>query len=400
MKITLHQVENLPWLGLLDKLSKSDEFVLLDTVQYEAHYFQNRNKIRTKDGWTYLTIPVESHNHKSLKEVLISPDNNWKKKYLNTIKQNYSKSPYFDKYYPYLEFIINKNYTHLIDYNKDLLYHFLEWFSIKKSFYYSSQLEIDTSLKSTDLLVEICSKLNANTYLSGISGRDYLDLEKFKEANIEVEFHNFFHPTYKQVYEPFIPGMSAIDLLFSYGDRAKEIIKGKGIGTIELILNKIDYKDKKILEMFGGDGSGELSAFSNNCSNLYIWELNRNNFNTLYENYKIANKFNANSLTELKKNVWYNYFDILIIDPPATMSMNLILPEALKLLKNEGIVIFRAIKKSYNNNPQVHPDLSLEEWNAIIHHSGYDILRGYEQPREYFFLDLWLNNFIYHLKRR
>lgn len=400
MKLTIHQVEHACWLGLFDKMSKSDEFVLLDTVDFEKNYFQNRNKIRTKEGWAYLTIPVESHNHKPLKEVLVSSDNNWKKKYLNTIKQNYSRAKFFDKYYPYIEIIINKPYTHLIDYNKNLLYHFLEWFEIDKPFYFSSQLELLPNLKSTDLLVEICKKLNATTYLSGTSGKDYLDLEKFKEANINVEFHQFFHCVYPQVYHPFIQGMSALDLLMNCENKAKEIIEGKGIGVMELIMNKIDYTDKKILEMFGGDGNGHLKAYWNHCFNLDIWELNRQNCEDLFINCPSAKIKHCDSLQEMKKECWHNYFDILIIDPPATISMNLILPEALKLLKKEGIIIFRAIKKSYNNNSQVQADLFLEEWNIIIHHSGYDILESYSIPREYYFLEHWLSNYIYKLKRR
>ena len=122
--ITIHQNENLIWLGLIDKISKADEFVILDTVDFEKNYFQNRNKIRTKDGWSWVTIPVEKHNHKPIKDIKVSFDNNWKKKYLGTIEQNYKKSPYFEQYFPYIQYIINKNYSYLIDYNRDLLYHF------------------------------------------------------------------------------------------------------------------------------------------------------------------------------------------------------------------------------------------------------------------------------------
>ena len=45
MIITIHQPEHLPWLGLLNKIAKADKFVILDSVQFEKNYFQNRNKI-------------------------------------------------------------------------------------------------------------------------------------------------------------------------------------------------------------------------------------------------------------------------------------------------------------------------------------------------------------------
>lgn len=395
--ITIHQIEHLPWLGLLDKLSKADEFVLLDTVDFEKNYFQNRNKIRTKEGWNYLTIPIEKHNHKPLKDVLVSSDNKWKEKYLGILYNAYHNATYFRAYYPYIKNIIEKNYTHLIDYNKDLFYYFLNWFNIKKSFYFSSQLEIDHKFKSTDLLVEICKKLNAITYLSGTSGQNYLDLEQFKQANINVKFHNFFHPVYKQCFNPFIPGLSALDLLMNYGDNAKNVIKGKGIGALELILNSYDLHDKKILEMFSGDGSGHLKSYINNANHIDAWELDKNKCLELIS--KNCYVTNCDSLKEMKKECWHNYFDVLILDPPAFMSEDLIIPEALKLLKEEGIIIFRNIIKSFNNNPKVKSDKTLEEWDKIIG-EFYTIKHRYAQPREYYFLDLWLENLVYELRKK
>ena len=58
MIISVHQPQYIPWLGYFDKIEKSDLFVFLDEVQYKTREFQNRNKICTKDGWMWLTVPV------------------------------------------------------------------------------------------------------------------------------------------------------------------------------------------------------------------------------------------------------------------------------------------------------------------------------------------------------
>jgi len=218
--LTIHQIEHLVWMGLIDKISKAEKIVLLDTVDYERQYFHNRNKIRTSQGWQYITIPVQAHNnHIPLKEILITNDNNWQKKYLNAIKLNYSKSKYFEKYYSSIDFIINQPYKFLIDINASLLYYFLKCLDINKKIYLSSELNLNPELKKTDLLLEICQKLKADTYLSGASGKDYLQVEKFNQAGIQVEFHQFEHPIYEQVYTPFIPGMSVLDYLFNCGGK-------------------------------------------------------------------------------------------------------------------------------------------------------------------------------------
>ena len=61
MKVAIHQPHYLPWLGYLAKWAAADLFVFLDTVQYEKSGYQNRNRIKTRDGPRWLTVPVHAH---------------------------------------------------------------------------------------------------------------------------------------------------------------------------------------------------------------------------------------------------------------------------------------------------------------------------------------------------
>ena len=63
MTISIHQPAYNPWLGYINKISLSDLFIFLDTVQFEKNSFINRNKIKTPQGTMWLTIPVQSKNH-------------------------------------------------------------------------------------------------------------------------------------------------------------------------------------------------------------------------------------------------------------------------------------------------------------------------------------------------
>jgi len=77
----------------------------------------------------------------------------------------------------------------------------------------------------SDRLLEICTSLKADVYLSGEMGKTYLKEDDFKRNHIDVIYQNFQHPKYKQVYEPFMPNMSFIDLLFNEGDNSLKIIQ-------------------------------------------------------------------------------------------------------------------------------------------------------------------------------
>ena len=58
MIVGIHQPQYLPWLGIIDRVLQSDIFVMLDNVPYSKNYFYNRNRIKTANGWNWLTVPV------------------------------------------------------------------------------------------------------------------------------------------------------------------------------------------------------------------------------------------------------------------------------------------------------------------------------------------------------
>lgn len=232
MIVTIHQPEHLPWLGFFNKMAEADVFVVLDTVQYEKNYFQNRNRVRTpstEQGWAWVTVPVlaKGRTDQAIMDVEINnSDRRWGEKNWRTIEQNYRKAPYFDQYAD----LIRDTYTtgtrsNLVELNLNLIHHFTQALEITTSMVRASALNAHGS--SSELLVAICEELGADTYLSGPSGKDYLDEGLFHEANVSVEFHDFHHPEYRQLHQPFIPAMSVIDILFNQGPASRDIILGR-----------------------------------------------------------------------------------------------------------------------------------------------------------------------------
>ena len=116
MQLSIHQPGYLPWFGYFDKILKSDLFILLDTVQYQKNSFQNRNKILTKTGPVWLTVPIINDNQKIIKNVKIfNQQSNWKKKHIDSIRFNYCSSSNFNKIYKELEKFYNRDWLFLND---------------------------------------------------------------------------------------------------------------------------------------------------------------------------------------------------------------------------------------------------------------------------------------------
>jgi len=201
----------------------SDTFVFLDDVQYEKDGWHNRNKIRTSNGSMWLTIPIKSKLNVGINEAQIDNTHAWLEKHKKSIQINYSKSSHFDNLWKDLEQIYEKKYDLLIDINMKIISLVLKKFEISTKVIFSSELQIKT--KGSKRILDICKSLNADVYLSGAFGVNYLDSQSFIDNHIEVKYQNFQHPFYNQVYAPFVPNMAAIDLIFNEGINSGFILR-------------------------------------------------------------------------------------------------------------------------------------------------------------------------------
>lgn len=207
LTICVHQPEHLVWMGLLDKIKQADLFVIYDDVQFEKNGFQNRNRVRAGDGWMWVTVPIKKHKlNTPINKIEISYDVKWQKKYLGSLREAYKDSRNFDSLYPKIEAIVNQNFKLLIDLDLALLYLFMKEFGINTKTLLASSLKIPPEIKSSDRILEICKILNAETYLSGQSGVDYLNQGSFLLEGIKLKFHSY----------DITDNLSAVDYLFNY----------------------------------------------------------------------------------------------------------------------------------------------------------------------------------------
>jgi len=211
MVLTIHQPSYLPWLGYFDKISRSDIYIFLDSVQLEKNSYSYRNKIKTSQGTTWLTIPLKlkGHTSKLIQDVLIDNSQQWKKKHLKSIYYNYKKSPFFDQLYPKLECLYEEEYDLFSDLSYEHLMFWLKELNIQTKVVKSSNLSVDS--KKSDLILDLCKSFNANMYISGAQGKDYLVEDDFISNSIEIEYQDYKHPVYSQLYGGFISHLGIID---------------------------------------------------------------------------------------------------------------------------------------------------------------------------------------------
>lgn len=226
--ISIHQSQFLSWIPYFYKVLKSDNFVVLDDVQFQKNGVQNRNMIKTPQGQSWITLPVKHNLDTPINEVLVSNINVYEK-LLKTLELNYKKSKYFDQVYDLLAKIILNSHNNLNELNNSLLMGILKTLEADINIDYSSNL--NTIHKKDDLVIEIIKKVGDYEYLSGSGALSYMDLEKFKAENIKVYVYKFNQEPYTQLWDKqvgFVKDLSVIDLLFNELETAREYILRSG----------------------------------------------------------------------------------------------------------------------------------------------------------------------------
>ncbi len=171
VKVAIHQPNFVPWRPFFAKMAAVDTFVILTRCQFSREHYQHRFKYQ--DRWYTLGVRDVKHPDIILDKRYIDPIKDWM-----AIKRRLPQfRHWFDKFDSHIGPELWLTNFCIIRIMADQL-------GIK------TEIVMDPipSCTGTDRLVEICRALNADTYLAGRSGTGYMDLEKFKQAGIKVEF--------------------------------------------------------------------------------------------------------------------------------------------------------------------------------------------------------------------
>lgn len=225
-RLAVLQPSYMPWLGYLEQIASCDVFVFYDDVQYDKNGWRNRNRIRTssKEGWSWLTIPVRLTEHfPSINQVCADNRVPWRRKHRRTIETEYARAPFRGLFETFFRDFFDSEEQNLASVAIASVKNLTRAFGISTPLYRSSELHAVGDRNTR--LVEICRELGATHYLSGVAAQAYLEEPLFAEAGITVEWQRYAHPEYPQLHRPFISHLSALDALLNVGPAAAALLK-------------------------------------------------------------------------------------------------------------------------------------------------------------------------------
>jgi hypothetical protein len=225
-KVAVVQSNYIPWRGYFDLINSVDEFILYDDMQYTIRDWRNRNLIKTANGPLWLTIPVEVKGKyfQKIKDVTVS-DPQWARKHWASITHSYSKARRFPEHRELLAGLYSDaGERFLSKINHRFITAICRFLGITTTISWSMDYQVDGD--KTEKLVSLCKQAGATHYLSGPAAKAYLVEEPFTQEDISVSYMDYSgYPDYNQLYPPFEPKVSVLDLIFNEGTEATRYMK-------------------------------------------------------------------------------------------------------------------------------------------------------------------------------
>jgi len=224
MNCVILQPSYIPWRGYFHQIQKADLFIFYDDVSFDKDGWRNRNRIKTAQGTKWLTIPVTAGQHRQLhttpiNQVQICQDQPWKIAHWRTLQHSYAKAAFFKEYASLLEPFYQENSLLLAEFLIKLTQVLTQALGICHTRFARSS-EIGASGTKTERLIGLLTAVGATHYITGPAARSYMDESMFHDAGITIEYMQYDYPEYDQLYPPFDPAVSILDLLFMKGPEA------------------------------------------------------------------------------------------------------------------------------------------------------------------------------------
>lgn len=221
-RVAIHQPDFMPWIGFFNKISKVDEFVILDHVTNnvkDSAFWGRRVKmiISRKPNW--LSVPLKKIKGETfipINKMQINTESDNIIQSFHLIQSNFQNAPYFNQVFYLVERYFHHHSENLSIRNIDFIIEVLKKLHIEVKISYSSDLR--PGCKSNEMLLDILNKCSATHYRCGMGAKEYQTDDLFIANNIKVEYNNYVPKAYKQFNtDEFVAGLSILDVLMNIG---------------------------------------------------------------------------------------------------------------------------------------------------------------------------------------
>jgi len=158
-----------------------------------------------------------------IREAEVDNSTPWARKHWRALEWNYRRAPHFKTYADGFRELYDRPWKSFCELTCAFIELILRVLGLSTPMERTSALGITG--ESTGLVLAMCKATGADTYISGVHGKDYLDVAEFERQGIKLVFQEFQCPVYPQCWPgEFIPNLSIVDLIFNCGPESLKVL--------------------------------------------------------------------------------------------------------------------------------------------------------------------------------
>jgi len=229
MTLAIMQPYFFPYLGYMALLKQSDNFILLDTVQFRRHSWIERNKILNQSGGELLIkVPLVKHSRETLiKDIKINYQQDWVSKLMAQLVI-YKKAPRYRIIRELIGDSIAKQFESLTQLNKHTLSEISIYLNLEPTISIWSEMDIPIEQPKApdEWALNICTALSSNSYINPKGGMTFFNPQKYMKQKVDLKFIEYCNTPYKQLNNEFVENLSVIDaLMFNESEEVSSMLE-------------------------------------------------------------------------------------------------------------------------------------------------------------------------------
>lgn len=230
-KVAIIQSSYIPWRGYFDFIQDVDLFILFDDVQYTIRDWRNRNRIKTKSGLKWLSVPVfHTSRAQLIEDTEIDYSQSWQRSHRDQFRLNYIQTPFCNDALALFDSMLETKEKTISKLNVQAIKVISQYLNIQTPLLMSS--DIGAVGARTDRLIDLLRKVNAKTYVSGPSADAYIDKALFRHHGIRLEYKSYDYQPYPQLWGEFEGSVTVLDLIANCGPESHKFIRSFSPNTV------------------------------------------------------------------------------------------------------------------------------------------------------------------------
>ncbi len=232
MRVGIIQSCYVPWRGYFDFIASVDLFVFYDDVQFSMGNWRNRNRLKTRNGLKWLTVPVQARaGELPIDQVRIGRTARpWQEAHRNLLRDALLHAPFSDVAFSLWEEGVSARDVYISKLNVRLTKILCNYLGITTPLVMAH--DYHTSGAKSARLISLLREVGATSYLTGPGAKGYIDEAIFRENGIRLEYKTYDYPPYPQLWGEFEGAVSILDLIANCGPDAKYLLKSSKMNQV------------------------------------------------------------------------------------------------------------------------------------------------------------------------